>query len=71
MNNQDTITTKSKSQVENLTTVTYHFADGTTQVSQITPQSHYDEKGRKRNLDSFKKLFAETAYDLGAESFSI
>lgn len=71
MNNQNSITTKSKSQTEELTTVTYHFKDNSTQVVQITPESHFDEKGRKRNIESFKKLFSETAHDLGAESYSI
>lgn len=70
MNKQQTITEKRKSQTEDLTTVTYHFANGTTQVAQITPESHFDEYGRKRNIQSFDKLFAETAHDLGAISFS-
>lgn len=54
-----------------LTTVTYHFADNTKQVSQITPQSQFDEKGRKRNKQSYEKLFAEIAHDLGAISFEL
>lgn len=52
-----------------ISTVTYHFADGTKQVSQITDQSQFDEKGRKRNRQSYEKLFSETAHDIGADSF--
>lgn len=52
--------------MDNLSTVTYHFEDGTKQVSQINKQIYYDEKGRKRSIEQIEKVFTDTAHDLGA-----
>ena len=49
--------------------VTYIFADGTKQVSNINSQIFYDEKGRKKDLNAVVNVFQTTAHDLKAISF--
>jgi hypothetical protein len=55
----------------NLTTVTYHFEDGTKQVSQINKAVLRDEKGRLRSQEQIMKVFDDTAHDLGAIKFEL
>jgi hypothetical protein len=50
--------------------VTYNFADGTKQVSQINNSIFYDDKGRKVDLNNVMKIFQTTAWDLKATSFT-
>ena len=57
--------------MEKLTTVTYHFEDGTKQVSQINNKILFDEKGRKRSESQIIKIFEDTCHDLGAVKFEI
>lgn len=54
-----------------LTTVTYHFEDGTKQVSQINNKVLFDEKGRKRSKVQIIKVFEDTMWDLKAIKFEI
>lgn len=56
---------------EKFTTVTYNFADGTKLVQPITKGVIYGEKGRKRTINDLHKLFAETAWDKKAISYTI
>lgn len=57
--------------MEKLTTVTYHFEDGTKQVNQINNKILFDEKGRKRSESQIIKVFEDTCHDLGAVKFEI
>lgn len=50
-------------------TVTYTFADGTKQVSDINSKVFYGDKGQKRSLDQVMAVFQSTAHDLKAVSF--
>ena len=54
-----------------LTTVTYHFEDGTKQVSSINNAIYKDEKGRTRSEQQIMKVFEDTAHDLGAIKFEV
>lgn len=54
-----------------LSTVTYHFEDGTKQVSQINNKVLFDEKGRKRSKEQIIKVFEDTMWDLKAIKFEI
>jgi len=54
-----------------LTTVTYHFEDGTKQVSSINNAVYKDEKGRTRSEQQIMKVFADTCHDLGAIKFEV
>lgn len=55
----------------NLTTVTYHFEDGTKQVSRINKEVLRDEKGRFRSEQQIMKVFEDIAHDLGAIKFEV
>lgn len=55
----------------NLTTVTYHFEDGTKQVSRINKEVLRDEKGKLRSEEQIMKVFNDTAHDLGAIKFEV
>jgi hypothetical protein len=55
----------------NLTTVTYHFEDGTKQVSSINNAVLKDEKGRTRSEEQIMKVFEDTAHDLSAIKFEV
>ena len=57
--------------MEKLTTVTYHFEDGTKQVSQINNKILFDEKGRKRSESQIMKVFEDSCHDLGAIKFEV
>jgi len=50
---------------EELTTVTYNFADNTKVVQPINKQAMFDEKGRKRSLNQLEHVFNTTANDKG------
>ena len=52
-------------------TVTYHFKDGTRQVSEISKNVFINEKGRQRELHEVVKIFETTAHDLGAISYEL
>jgi hypothetical protein len=54
-----------------LSTVTYHFADGTKQVSGINNQVLVNEKGRARSQEQINEVFKDTMHDLGAISFEL
>ena len=54
-----------------LSTVTYHFADGTKQVSNINSQVLLNIKGQKRSEDQINEVFKDTMHDLGAISFEL
>jgi len=54
-----------------LNTVTYHFADGTKQVSAINNQVLVNEKGRARSEEQINEVFKDTMHDLGAISFEL
>lgn len=49
-----------------LNTVTYHFENGSKQVSNIGNAILFDEKKRKRSKEQIEKVFADTMWDLGA-----
>jgi len=55
--------------MEGLNTVTYHFENGAKQVSNINKAILLDEKGRKRSKEQIEKVFADTMWDLKAQSF--
>lgn len=57
--------------MDKLSTVTYHFEDGTKQVSQINDKVLFDEKGRKRSKEQIIKVFKDTMWDLKAIKFEI
>lgn len=57
--------------MENLTTVTYHFADGTKQISNINKEMLINERGRQRSMEELNKIFLDIQHDLGAISFEI
>lgn len=54
-----------------LTTVTYHFENGSKQVSSIGNAVLFDEKHRKRSKEQIMKVFEDTAHDLGAIKFEV
>lgn len=54
-----------------LTTVTYHFENGSKQVSSINNAILKDEKGRTRSEQQIMKVFADTCHDLGAIKFEV
>lgn len=49
-----------------LNTVTYHFENGSKQVSNIGNAVLFDEKKRKRSKEQLDKVFSDTCHDLGA-----
>lgn len=55
--------------MEELNTVTYHFENGSKQVCNIGNAVLLDEKGRKRSKEQIEKVFADTMWDLRAQSF--
>ncbi len=57
--------------MEDLTTVTYHFADDTKQISSINKEMLTDERGRQRSMEQLNKIFLDTQHDLGAVSFEL
>lgn len=57
--------------MEDLTTVTYHFADDTKQISSINKEMLVNEKGRQRSMEELNKIFLDTQHDLGAISFEL
>lgn len=57
--------------MDKLTTVTYHFEDGTKQVSSINNAILKDEKGRTRSEEQIMKVFETTMWDLGAIKFEV
>lgn len=54
-----------------MTTITYHFEDGTKQVSQINNAVLFDDKGKKRTAEQINNVFETTRHDLGAVSFEL
>jgi len=54
-----------------LTTVTYYFADNTKQISNVNRAVLFDEKGRRRSEEQINKIFIDTQHDLGAISFKL
>ena len=52
-------------------TVTYHFEDGTKQVSSINNAVLFNEKGRRRSQKEINQVFEDTMWDLGAIKFEI
>jgi hypothetical protein len=57
--------------MDNYSTVTYHFEDGTKQVSSVGNAVLFNDKGRKRSNEEIQKVFETTAHDLGATSFEV
>lgn len=57
--------------MDNLTTVTYYFEDGTKQISNINNAILKDEKGRLRSETQINKVFEDTMWDLGAIKFEL
>jgi len=57
--------------MEELNTVTYHFTDGTKQVSTINSQVLVNDKGRSRSEDQINQIFKDTMHDLGAVSYEL
>lgn len=57
--------------MEDLTTVTYHFADDTKQISSINKEMLVNERGRQRSMEELNKIFLDTQHDLGAISFEL
>ena len=56
---------------EDLTTVTYNFADGTKVVQPITNQSLLSEKKGNKSTNEMHNMFQTTAWDKGALSYSL
>ena len=56
---------------EELTTVTYNFADNTKVVQPINKQAMFDEKGRKRSIQQLHHVFETTAFDKKAISYTL
>lgn len=56
---------------EELTTVTYNFADNTKVVQPINKQAYFDEKGRKRSIQQLHHVFETTAYDKKAIGYTL
>lgn len=52
-----------------LNTVTYHFENGSKQVSNIGNAVLFDEKKRKRSKEQIDKIFSDTCHDIGAISY--
>lgn len=58
-------------QIENLTTVTYNFTDGTKVVQPISKDVLFGYKGKKRSFNEILDIFQTTAYDKKATSFTL
>jgi len=57
--------------MKDLTTVTYHFADNTKQISNINKEMLVNERGRQRSMEELNKIFLDIQHDLGAISFEL
>lgn len=57
--------------MEDLTTITYHFADGSKTISSINRNLLVDDRGRERSIEQLTKIFMDTQHDLGAVSYEL
>ena len=56
---------------EDLTTVVYHFADGTKIVQQINKESFVNEKDRQKSSEEMHYMFQSTCIDKKAVSYTL
>jgi hypothetical protein len=52
-------------------TVTYHFEDGTKQITNLNKETFLTDRGKKRSLTDVLGTLNDTMYDLGATSLSV
>lgn len=52
-------------------TITYHFENGSKQVSGINKELFVNEKGRQRSAENVLEVIDSIAWDLKAESFEL
>jgi len=57
--------------VENLTSVTYSFVDGTKVVSPVSKGALVDNRNKKRSYSEMIVLFQQSSWDKGAISFTL
>jgi len=58
-------------ELEEITSVTYSFADGTKVVQPINKEVFVDYKGRKKSINEVLQVFHTTALDKKATSFTL